>query len=432
MFNEEKYTYDLLQRLSFTRFGGTEDELKAAELLKSEIEGFGGKAEIEDFQIPSWKIEKAAISVVEPYQEEIECVGWGRSGQLPEGGKDLELRYIEVNSPAGFYGNEDLTGCVAMIEMPIDWDFYKALYDRHAEAIILISRDKWYQTGETTDLIGRHYKASITEIGRIPSFMIRSGAAVKLINSKAKKLHLELRQQEFMNTSRNVLAVIEGTEPVKGEEIAITAHFDSISRGTGSWDNGSGSCAIMFMYQHFLKNPPKRTLRFIWCGSEEQGLLGSRAYVEMHPDIVKNICFNLNFDMNGTAIGTNRIHLTGDNDLKLLCEKICDEAGYAIGPIRVGVASSDSAPFSLNNIQSVGLGRGTMSGEIHTSYDLMPLMSEEKLYMNAKFFCFFAERFVNAKIFPVKRDLPDNLKKDARKYFQLDQLEALAKERAEK
>ena len=63
MNNRETYQYQLLEKLSFNRFGGTEDELKAAKLLLGEIESFGGKGEIMDFTIPAYTIEKAAITV---------------------------------------------------------------------------------------------------------------------------------------------------------------------------------------------------------------------------------------------------------------------------------------------------------------------------------------------------------------------------------
>lgn len=431
MNNRETYQYQLLEKLSFNRFGGTEDELKAAKLLLGEIESFGGKGEIMDFTIPAYTIEKAAITVTSPFTRSIECVAQGHSGQFPEGGVELQLRYVEANSPAGFHGQEDLTGCAVLVNNPLDWDLYKALFDRHAGAVIVINADKWYQDDSTTDLISRAMRETFLAVGAIPVFTIRSKDANEMLRDGARTVRVELRQKSFDTTSRDVLAVVEGTEARPGEDIVLTAHYDSVTVGTGSWDNGSGAVTLMYLYEHFLHHPAKRTLRFVWCGSEEQGLYGSKAYVEKNPELVKNIRFCFNFDMNGTILGANNLFITGGDDLKAIAEAIANEAGYPVGMTRVGVHSSDSAPFAEQGIPSVGLSRGTRAGEIHTRYDLMPLMSAEKLHYNAEFAIFFIERFVNAAVFPVKRELPESIVKEVEKYFKKDKLAQLAKERGE-
>ena len=431
MQNRETYQYELLKKLSFNRFGGTEDELKAARLLLGEIESFGGKGEIMDFEIPAYEIEKCAMTVTAPFTREIECVAQGHSGQFPEGGKELTLKYVEVNSPAGFYGMDDLSGCAVLVNNPLDWDLYKEIYDRKAEAVIVINADKWYQDDSNTDLISRAMRETFLAIGAIPVFTIRSKDANAMVRDGAEKVRLELRQTSTTHTSRDVLAVVEGTDPKPGEDIVLTAHYDSVTVGTGSWDNGSGAVTLMYIYEHFLNHPAKRTLRFVWCGSEEQGLYGSKAYVAQKADLIPGICFCFNFDMNGTILGSNHLFVTGGDDLKAIAEQICNEAGYPI-TTRVGVHSSDSAPFAEHGIPSVGLSRGTRNAEIHTRYDLMDTMSAEKLHYNAEFAIFFIERFVNAAVFPVKRELSDSMKKQVEEYFKKDKLAQLEKERAEK
>lgn len=431
MQNRETYQYELLKKLSFNRFGGTADELKAAQLLLGEIESFGGKGEIMDFEIPAYEIEKCAMTVTSPFTREIECVAQGHSGQFPEGGKELTLKYVEVNSPAGFYGMDDLSGCAVLVNNPLDWDLYKEIYDRKAEAVIIINADKWYQDDSTTDLISRAMRETFLAIGAIPVFTIRSKDANAMVLDGAEKVRLELRQTSTTHTSRDVLAVVEGTDPKPGEDIVLTAHYDSVTVGTGSWDNGSGAVTLMYIYEHFLNHPAKRTLRFVWCGSEEQGLYGSKAYVAQKADLIPGIRFCFNFDMNGTALGSNNLFITGGDDLKAIAEQICNEAGYPV-TTRVGVHSSDSAPFAEHGIPSVGLSRGTRNGEIHTRYDLMDIMSAEKLHYNAEFAIFFIERFVNAAVFPVKRELNDDMKKKVEEYFKKDKLAQLEKERAEK
>ena len=85
--------------------------------------------------------------------------------------------------------------------------------------------------------------------------------------------------------SFNIIAELPGTDPRLGDEIVMLgAHFDSWHAGTGATDNAAGS-AVMLEALRILKAagvPLRRTVRLaLWTG-EEQGLLGSRAYVREH------------------------------------------------------------------------------------------------------------------------------------------------------
>jgi len=99
----------------------------------------------------------------------------------------------------------------------------------------------------------------------------------------------------------NTIAEIKGTEK-PDEYVILSAHFDSWDGGTGATDNGTGTI-VMMEAMRILKKMypnPKRTILVGHWGSEEQGLNGSRAFVEDHPDIIKNIQAVFNQD-NGTG-----------------------------------------------------------------------------------------------------------------------------------
>lgn len=111
-------------------------------------------------------------------------------------------------------------------------------------------------------------------------------------------------------SSYNIIAEIPGTDPVlKDQVVMLGAHFDSWHAATGATDNAAGSAAMMeavrILQATGLK--PKRTVRIaLWTG-EEQGIIGSRAYVQQHfgtraaptPDAGKfSVYFNLD---NGTG-----------------------------------------------------------------------------------------------------------------------------------
>ncbi len=99
----------------------------------------------------------------------------------------------------------------------------------------------------------------------------------------------------------NTIATIPGTE-LPDEYVILSAHFDSWDGGTGATDNGTGTITMMEAARILKKvyPNPKRTIIVGHWGSEEQGLNGSRAFVEDHPDIVDGLQALFNQD-NGTG-----------------------------------------------------------------------------------------------------------------------------------
>ena len=99
----------------------------------------------------------------------------------------------------------------------------------------------------------------------------------------------------------NTLAEIKGVEK-PNEYVILSAHFDSWDGSQGTTDNGTGTIVMMEamrILKKFYPNP-KRTIMVGHWGSEEQGLNGSRAFVEDYPNIVENIQAVFNQD-NGTG-----------------------------------------------------------------------------------------------------------------------------------
>ncbi|MBP5211013.1 MAG: M20/M25/M40 family metallo-hydrolase [Bacteroidales bacterium] len=110
---------------------------------------------------------------------------------------------------------------------------------------------------------------------------------VRLINN-GQKVEMELELiNKFTNDQEvhNVIAEIPGTDPaLKDEIVLLGGHFDSWHGGTGAADNASG-CIVMMEAMRILKDlgiQPKRTIRLALWGGEEQGLYGSRGYMESY------------------------------------------------------------------------------------------------------------------------------------------------------
>ena len=116
------------------------------------------------------------------------------------------------------------------------------------------------------------------------------------------QIHIVAKSKELGKVPTfNTIAEIKGTEK-PDEYVILSAHFDSWDGGTGATDNGTGTLVMMEALRILKKMypNPKRTILVGHWGSEEQGLNGSRAFVEDHPEIVKNVQALFNQD-NGTG-----------------------------------------------------------------------------------------------------------------------------------
>jgi Zn-dependent M28 family amino/carboxypeptidase len=100
-------------------------------------------------------------------------------------------------------------------------------------------------------------------------------------------LRVELRTRYFEEdrNSYNVIAEIPGQDPaLRNQIVLVGAHLDSWHTASGATDNADGAAAVMEAMRiiRALGVTPRRTIRVALWSGEEQGLLGSRAYVRQH------------------------------------------------------------------------------------------------------------------------------------------------------
>ena len=112
------------------------------------------------------------------------------------------------------------------------------------------------------------------------ALMLQHGVPVKL------RINVQTRFYDADGgNAYNVLAELPGTDPVLRDEIVmIGGHLDSWHTGVGATDNADGSTTVMEAMR-ILKAVgarPRRTIRVALWGGEEQGLLGSKAWVKQH------------------------------------------------------------------------------------------------------------------------------------------------------
>ena len=129
-----------------------------------------------------------------------------------------------------------------------------------------------------------------------------------------KKLSIAVRKQaSSANSTQNVVAVFEGSDPVlKNEYVALGAHYDHVGIGipvngdslyNGADDDGSGTAALLAIAEALAHTTPrpKRSVLFVWHAGEEKGLWGSRYFTDYPTVQLDKIVTQINLDMIGRS-----------------------------------------------------------------------------------------------------------------------------------
>ena len=169
--------------------------------------------------------------------------------------------------------------------------------------------------------------------------------------------------------SYNVIAETAGGNP--NNVVVVGAHLDSVSRGPGINDNGSGSAAILEIAEQYAAQgrTARNKIRFMWFGAEEHGLIGSNRYVASLPQSeLDKIMAMLNFDMIGSP---NYVRFVYDGDgsdsqpagpqgsahIEDLFVDYFNSEGLASEPTQFS-GRSDYGPFIAKGIPAGGLFTG--------------------------------------------------------------------------
>ena len=388
---------------AYIRMGGSAEELKCAEYLAGLCAEFGGKAVIEPFAVQMATMKEAHL-----YADgvEVTCKGY-----LIAGSAELEAPfYYLANTDA--YSLSKCKGKIVMIDGYMGFWRYQDILANGAVGFITYDGHVNYADN---DIDQRELRPYVAQGNKLPGVNINAKDAVKLVENETKMVKIVLDQDEWEGKSHNVVLDIPGEVD---EWIVLTAHYDSTSLSTGAYDNMSGSIGILAMAEHFMTAPHKRGIRMILCGSEERGLLGSKAWVKDHPELVEKVVLNVNLDMIGSIMGKFHACVTGEEKLCHYIEYFANELGFGIG-VRQGVYSSDSSPLADAGVPAVSFARlaANPTATIHNSYDTLKLMKAEHMAADIAFIQAFTDRMANAVHMPVKREMPENMKERLDEYL---------------
>lgn len=198
-------------------------------------------------------------------------------------------------------------------------------------------------------------------------------------------------------TSHNIVAVLRGKDrQLRNEYIVVGAHYDHLGLGgegsgsrrpdtvavhPGADDNASGDAVVLQLARHFKKVRPSRSLVFIFFGAEEQGIVGSKRFVEWMkredtqrinlPADIKGIVAMVNLDMVG-RMRDSALSISGtgtSSEFKAMAEAVAERTGLHITCTPDGYGPSDQASFVAADIPVFNLTTGGHM-EYHTPDDI--------------------------------------------------------------
>ena len=386
----------IFEDTAYVRTGGTQEELRCAEYLRGCCEQMGLDAKLEAFEVDMATIQTA---VLEADGISIPCKGY-----LNAGTHEVEAPFIYLTN-SDKYSLSLCRGKIVMIDGYLGTWMYRDLLDNGAVGFITYDGNANYVD---RDIDQRELRSYVSKGEKIPGVNINAKDAIALINKGVSTAKITLAQEEYKGESHNVICDIPGEVD---EWIVLTAHYDSTSLSQGAYDNMSGCIGLLGIADYFKDHPHRYGLRFVFCGSEERGLLGSKAYTAAHEEELKQVVLNINLDMIGCIMGRFIACCTCENKLVDYVSYMGFELGRGIS-VRQDVYSSDSTPFADKGVPAITFARSAPgnTATIHNSYDTVAVMKPEHMIEDIDFIVAFTDRMANAKRCPVSREMPDNMK----------------------
>ena len=369
---EDGRSYQYVSQLTETfggRLTGSRSYQLAAEWAVMQFRTAGvTEVTTEPFTIArSWERGAARGRIVAPIEQplHLESLGWMPS--TPEGGMAAEVAVVTDLAPAKIAAQSSLSGRVALIAASGSGDAAARLKLREgldarlraAGAIAML----WPDSAPDNVLSARSPGFG-TELGVLPAAhvgrddfqMIRH-----LLGRGPVRVAFEWHNKVSPGpvTVNNVIAEIRGRER-PDEWVILGAHLDSWDFATGAQDNATGVAMVLEAARALaaLRTRPRRSIRFALWGGEEQGLLGSLAYVAAHEKELGRCIATINTDG-----GSGRVRgfvTPGRRDVAaamrpLSAALLADLGATGIDPSMRYAFQSDNGPFILHGIPALDL-----------------------------------------------------------------------------
>ena len=395
--------YKVVKEIGFERLAGSDGEKKAIRIINSYIKGLGLKPKLESFELTSFD---AGLAIIKVEGKEFRGLPYGLNENAKIKGELAVLENMDIiDHNKGAYEGK-IVMCYGFSRgmapklKAAHVAGYIGIGSPHREATSLSHRQKSHKDG---------YVHSIT---------ITHDDAIKLRKFDGKMLTIDIEQKVEKRKAQNIIVDIKGKGLDRNLTLAV-GHYDTVAHSVGASDNSGGTVTLLKVAEYFAKNKPQRDLRIVFFSGEELGLLGSQAYVIKHVEEIKDrLKLVVNIDVTGDAIGHDHFNVIGSKELLGYTDGITKEIGMVF-KAEIEIFSSDGMPFTTYEIPSVNVFRagGKATSRIHTPDDSIKNVSSKGYDTTIKASINLLDRVLNAKVYPVKKEIDKSLKEKIEKYL---------------
>jgi hypothetical protein len=291
--NGKAYEYDgHLADMIGPRLTGSSNYMRAAEWAAQQFKALGlTNVHTEEWTISAtWEPDRPAEGrIISPVDHQLHIYSLGWSPSTPKQGVSGDVVYVPSLLPDALDAQKaQLVGKIALVDTSSFGEkppLHRVLAG--LEHLRSFSLGAILSTGGakgTESLSSLRFSGAISPVPQAQIGLEDSLLIKRLLERGPVSLQFSLT-----NTIRkdvkipNVIAEIAGGD-LASEVVIVGAHLDSWQPGTGAQDNGTGVASVLEAARAIraLQRAPRRTIRFALFGGEEEGLLGSNAYVRQH------------------------------------------------------------------------------------------------------------------------------------------------------
>lgn len=396
--NGKAYDYDEhLADMIGPRLTGSANFMRAAQWAEQQFRALGlTNVHTEEWTIPAtWEPDGPAVGhIVSPVNHVLHIYSVGWSPSTPVGGVSGNVVYIQSLAPEWLDSQKaQIAGAIALVDIasrgprPAIQNIlagYDHLVSLSPAAIVTTGIANGAQSQGAMSFSGKITAVAVAQIGLEDSLLIK-----RLLANSPVSMQFSLTNRVRTDVKiPNVIAEIPGRE-FPDQVVLIGAHLDSWEAGTGAQDNGTGAATVLEAARAIksLNRTPRRTVRFILFSGEEEGLLGSNAYVRQHPGDLAKIDAVLITDSGAEPAKGWSLEARDDEKSSLA----------AIGPLLAGLGadsvssdtgdifSTDHAAFDVSGVPSLVLwtGRDKYGTLHHKASDTFDSVVEKDLTQGA-------------------------------------------------
>lgn len=367
------------------RLAGTEAEARARQWSLAKLRALGfSNPRIEPFDMPVWVRGTETAEIISPFPQRLVLTALGNSAATPEEGLTADVIRFDGLAALEAAPEEAVRGKIVFLTHAMGPTQDGSSYGTFGAvrrsgptaasrkgAVAIVIRSIGTDEHRNPHAGAQSFAAGVTPIPAA-ALSVPDAQQLDRIFARGRPVRMKLvltPRQTGTHQSGNVIAEVPGLDP-RLPIVLVGCHLDSWDLGTGAIDDGAGCALVTAAAKRIMDTSarPLRTIRIVWFGAEEVGLLGGNAYRDSHRD-------EPHFVVAESDFGADRIWQLRTN-FAAAAKPVQDRLVAALAPLGIALGSqkatgsSDVGPLADTGVPSIDLVQdGTHYFDLHHTPD---------------------------------------------------------------